>query len=128
MQAKHHQIDQLQVEMASRSIEFNYTMKQKVEDAEVQAIFQKTRELILSPDFQKDAIEGSYFEMYSKKDRMYPQMIVRFDFDGNGEFDCMYESSYYQTSDLSTEEMRNLVDGYKTWTYWDYKNDPVPIP
>ncbi|ASS74378.1 hypothetical protein CIG75_04850 [Tumebacillus algifaecis] len=120
IQADHKQIEKFQVKMSPAGIEFNYVMEGENAESDMQEIFEKTKAFIQDPEFQKDTIEGTYFEKYYKKDRIYPQMYVRFDLDGDEHTDRLYEASYYQTPDVSSEAKRSLLDKYQTWSYMDY--------
>ncbi len=132
LKAQHEGISDLKVEYSPSSIDFNYSTEKKIGDKEVREIFYKTKALILSAKFKKEVIEEQFFAKYfnkkAKEARIYPKIYIRFDFSGDGKYDRMFESSYYKTSDVSNKKVRELVDGYMTWFYWDYKGTQYRMP
>jgi len=120
-------IKNLEIKYSIPSICFNYSFEKTSED-EMFDIFYETKNLIQNEDFQKDFFK-KFFKTYFKKEsdqKIYPKAYVQFDFNNDGEYEYQFYSMYYKQSYNSGEE--NEIDGYKTWTYWDFKNEPKPVP
>ncbi|MBP1993307.1 hypothetical protein [Paenibacillus eucommiae] len=128
IRAEHAQLNSLQVRFSPASLQFTYSLKKEIDETERLDIFYKTKELLLSTQFQSEVIEGKFFKKYFTEERIYPQASISFQIQKEAESQATFHSSYYQTSDVSSEEARQLVDGYQTWSFWDYKNDPVTVP
>jgi len=93
-------------------------------------VFYKTKELVLDEKFQEEFFE-EYFSTYPRDEQVtadenYPSIFVDFDLNNDGEYDYQFHSMYYKQPYKSGE--KNEIDGYKTWTYWDFKSDSKPVP
>ncbi|WP_276357913.1 hypothetical protein [Cohnella caldifontis] len=111
--------------MAPTQIEFHYYLNRESDREADRAIFERTKELVLSADFRKTVIEEAYFKHYSKDDRRYPDIHIRFFGDSKDKVDYEYTSSYYGPGVEGAET--RPIDGYKTWYYNDFKSMSVPL-
>jgi hypothetical protein len=112
---EHTNVKSLNVKYSSHSVELTFTTKKPMPKDEILVIFSKTKEMILTSSFQKDIIEERYFKRYYKEERIYPQLAIYFLSTGETRYTGMFYSSYYKTSDVSSEAARSLVDGYQSW-------------
>lgn len=119
LRSEHEEITGVQVRMAPTRLEFYVTLNREADQSKDAGIVEQTRELIRTPQFQREVIEELYFSRFSKKDRFYPQVAIRFAGDRKGEADCEYLASYYGPGTDGTKD--RPVDGYRTWSYYDYR-------
>ena len=129
LEAAHKGIKKLEIKYSVPSLYFTYSFKKTNED-EMFDIFYKTKELILNEDFQIDFFE-KFFNTYFKEakelaKKPYPSVFINFDLNNDGEYEYQFESMYYKQPYNSGG--KNEFDGYKTWTYWDFKSDSKPVP
>lgn len=116
----------LKVQFAPTRFQFRYSLKEKMNETDIAAVFAQTKELILSKRLQEEMIEGTYFKKYSKQDRIYPRMSISFDTDQDGEAEFKFSSDYYKGSEGAN--IKKEIDGYHTWFYTDdYKKMPQPV-
>lgn len=129
LKADYKGIRKLEIKYSVPSLYFVYTLKTATED-EMFDIFYKTKELIQNEDFQKDFFK-KYFSNYFKEEadldvKSYPEIYINFDLNNDDKYEYQFESTYYKQSNNSDGE--NEIDGYKTWTYWDFKSESKPVP
>lgn len=129
IKASHKEIKKLEIKYSVPSLYFNYTFKKTNED-EMFNTFYKTKELIQNEAFQKYFFE-KFFNTYFKEEkdidnRPYPSIYINYDFNNDGEYEYQFESLYYKQPYNSGR--KNEIDGYKTWTYWDFKSESKPVP
>lgn len=125
VRSEYKDITDLKIQMAPTQIEFNYYLNRKTNREADEDIFVKTKELILSSEFQKTAIEESYFKHYSKDNRRYPDIIIRFFGTQKEKADYQYTASYYGPGVEGAKD--RPIDGYKTWYFDDFKTKGVPV-
>jgi hypothetical protein len=125
VRSEHKEITDLKIQMAPTQVEFTYYLNRKTNREADKDIFVKTKELILSRDFQKTAIEESYFKHYSKDDQRYPDILIRFYGTQKDKADYQYTSSYYGAGVEGAKD--RPIDGYKTWYIDDFKTIGVPL-
>ncbi|GIP19778.1 hypothetical protein [Paenibacillus sp. J22TS3] len=123
--SEHKDISDLKIQMAPTQIEFNYFLNRKADREADKDVFIKTKALILSPDFQKTVIEESYFKHYSKDNRRYPDIHIRFFGAQKERSDFEYTTSYYGPGVEGEKE--RPIDGYRTWYFNDLKTKGVPV-
>ncbi|MBW5447633.1 hypothetical protein GE107_16365 [Cohnella sp. CFH 77786] len=123
--SEHKQIHDMKIQMAPTQIEFNYYLTSKTNREADEDIFLSTRELVLSSEFRKTAIEESYFKHYSKDDRRYPDIIIRFFGTSKEKADYEYTASYYGPGVEGAKD--RPIDAYKTWYFDDFKTKAVPV-
>lgn len=128
IKAAHKEIKKLEIKYSAPSLYFIYFFKKTSED-EMFDVFYKTKELILNEDFQEDFFE-KFFNTYFKEnkelaEKPYPSIFIDFDLNNDGKYEYQFESMYHKQPYNSGE--KNEIDGYKTWTYWDFKSDSKPV-
>ncbi|MNS39770.1 hypothetical protein D3C72_720640 [compost metagenome] len=123
--SEHKDISDLKIQMAPTQIEFNYFLNRKTDREADKDIFIKTKELILSPNFQKTVIEESYFKYYSKDDRRYPDIHIRFFGAQKDKSEYEYTTSYYGPGVEGAKD--RPINGYRTWYFNDFKTKGVPV-
>ncbi|KIL38904.1 hypothetical protein SD70_23400 [Gordoniibacillus kamchatkensis] len=128
MKTRHNQIRELDTKFSPSKLVLTYWMNGPIEEADRLDIFYQTKETVLSSSFQTQVIEDQFFKKYVKAERIYPSLSISFRFPDQRAPDCSYESSYYKTSDVSSEEARSKVDGYQTWFFRDYRNEDKLVP
>jgi Tfp pilus assembly protein PilP len=95
VRSEHKEITDLKIQMSPPKVEFKYYLDRETDKEADEDIFVKTKELVLSQDFQKTAIEEFYFKNYSEVDRRYPDILIRFYGTQQDKADYQYTSSYY---------------------------------
>lgn len=125
IRTEHKDITDLKIQMAPTQVEFNYYLDRGTDKEADKDIFLKTKELILSQDFQNTAIEESYFKNYSKDDHRYPDIHIRFFGTQKDKADYEYTSSYYGPGVEGAKD--RPIDGYKSWYFDDFKTKAVPV-
>lgn len=125
IRSEHKEITNLKFQMAPTQVEFNYYLDRKPDAEHDKEIFKKTKELALSSDFQKTVIEEQYFKHYSKDDRKYPDIIIRFFGTDKDMIEYEYFASYYGPG--FEGEKDRPIDDYKTWYFNDFKSKSVPV-
>jgi len=122
-----HELDRLIVKFYPREVQFMFNTRQKMDETKAIRIFRKTKEFFLSDVFQKEVMEEIFFKKYGKKEKIYPDVSVSFILKAEKPtLYCRFHSSYYATSDLSSEKSSSEIDGYRTWYYrYGQWNEPL---
>ncbi|OGX60794.1 MAG: hypothetical protein A2189_06335 [Paenibacillus sp. RIFOXYA1_FULL_44_5] len=104
----------ISVRMAPTQLEFIYTLKAQANAENKLDIVRQTSRYINGSSFQKEIIDGIYFDKYSKQDHKYPNISVSIDTDRDGSANFEYRADFAQ-------------GGYVSWWFTDYKNAPIPV-
>ncbi|MFZ5987834.1 MAG: hypothetical protein ACOYWZ_12010 [Bacillota bacterium] len=107
-------INSLVIRYSSASLQFNYKFSKKPTENEMFDIFRETKGILIEKKVQDSIFEDLEFEIY-------PDAYVQFDVDSDDKFDYQFYSLYYKKPYRSDRE--NEIDGYKTWYWWDFKNE-----
>jgi len=121
----HKEINDLKIQMSPTVIEFNYYLNRKPDIESDKEIFVKTKELALSSDFQNTVVEELYFKNYSKDDRKYPKINIKFFSTDRDRIEYEYYASYYGPGFEGEKE--RPIDRYTTWYINDFKTKSVPV-
>ena len=125
MRSEHKEIKDMELQMSPTQIEINYYLDRKPDVEEDQELFMKAKALALSSDFQRTVIEESYFKHYSKDERRYPDIIIRFFGTKKDVIQFEYFASYYGPGFEGAKD--RPIDAYKTWFFNDFKTKSVPV-
>lgn len=95
---------------------FRYTFETKPDLSVQQDIVKRTDSYMRTENFETEVL-ASYYEAFSKEDRLPPDIVVAMDTDENGEANFEYYAPFQQ-------------DGEWTWSYSDYQNkaEEVTLP
>ena len=129
LKAAHIGMKRLDIKYSVPSLYFDYSFK-KANENEMFDVFYKTKDLILNEDFQEDFF-GKFFNNYFKeykdsKEKPYPSIFINFDLNNDGKYEYQFDSMYYKQPYNSNK--RNEIDGYETWSYWDFNSEPKLVP
>ncbi|MDK8182476.1 hypothetical protein [Paenibacillus sp. UMB4589-SE434] len=121
----HKEINDLKFQMSPTLIEFNYYLNRKPDIGNDKEIFLKTKELALSSEFQNTVIEELYFKNYSKDDRNYPKIKIKFFSTDRDRIEYEYYAFYYGPG--FEGERDRPIDRYKTWFFSNFKTNDVQV-
>lgn len=111
------------IQFRPTNIEIIYMLKKNIGETDRVDLFNRSRELVNSEEFDQEVIQEDYMKKY--KSEGYPDMAIIFDDNDDGEYDYQYTSSYDEGELNSRDE-----SAYSEWYYhkdWEAIGEPVPL-
>lgn len=118
--SRHNTIKQLTILSGDTDLSFRYSMNGS--NDELEAIFEETRRFFLSEPVQTKIVKERYADKHAERTFAYPDVEIVFMLHNKDTADYKYTSSYYGSN---TDP--NIIDGYRTWYYFEGNNSGVKL-